>query len=356
MNPAPSTADYWIGPVIGEGSFAHVHYATEKQNNASPVAIKVIEQVSFRRNPQLLQCVLQEQKLLARMQRQQSTSIQLAKKNTARNDLDRVGPEWAVGLWSSFYDSQCLYLVLELCQGGDLQGLIQQGRRNVEDELRWFSSIPYYANQIRSAVNWLHREQGIVHCDIKPKNILMDSNGKVRLADFGSALELEDAKSADFMEIPRGTVEYSSPEILRGRQANLSNGDLQAMDYWSVGCVVYEMFVGRSPFHRDDGSEFLITQSILEYADKKVPFATDYSCTRETLQVPTVWQGCIQGLLHFGMPERSKTWGDLDCLEKEMLSTADNQGDHTKPKAEWRDEVDGCSLRDGKQGWIAFMM
>jgi 3-phosphoinositide dependent protein kinase-1 len=159
-----STDEYLVGPTIGQGSFAHVVYAKHKRSEKK-VAIKVLNQITLKRRPDVMQMVLTERNVLSQL----SSSA------------------YVVNLWASFLDSQCVYLVMELALGGDLQDLIQLGlddSGNHNDE--WQASIPFYARQLIQAIQYIHSKK-ILHCDLKPQNILIEESGKLKLADFGSA-------------------------------------------------------------------------------------------------------------------------------------------------------------------------
>jgi serine/threonine protein kinase len=83
----------------------------------------------------------------------------------------------------------------------------------------------------------------ILHRDIKAENILLDDKGNSYLSDFGLALKLKkEQKIQEFV----GTLEYLSPQIV-----NLESYD-QSADWWSFGCIIYEMLVGKSPFYDRD--------------------------------------------------------------------------------------------------------
>jgi serine/threonine protein kinase len=121
-----TASEYWVGPTIGEGSFAQVVYAQHKATGKR-VAIKVVEQVFLKKHPPAMQGLLTERKLL--------------------KELSQQSPH-VVNLWASFLDSQCVYLVMELAMGGDLAGLIQLGLSDESNHDKWHQSIPHYAWQL----------------------------------------------------------------------------------------------------------------------------------------------------------------------------------------------------------------
>ena len=96
----------------------------------------------------------------------------------------------------------------------------------------------FYAAEVLLGLDHLH-SNGIVYRDCKPENILLDDNGHVRISDLGLALEIPEG------EVVRGrvgTVGYMAPEIIDNEKYTFSP------DYFSLGCLIYEMIEGRAPF------------------------------------------------------------------------------------------------------------
>lgn len=122
-------------------------------------------------------------------------------------------------------------------------------------------------------MEFIHKK-GVVHRDIKPENLLLTESGHLKLADFGSVKLLQELEMVvaghDYdaeMEPPRktsfvGTAEYASPEVLDGGMAST------AMDWWSFGCMFYQMIVSKPPFR--GGSQYLTFQKI-EQMDYTMP-------------------------------------------------------------------------------------
>ena len=126
------------------------------------------------------------------------------------------------------------YIVMEYVPGGDLKALIEKNGPLGE---KWLARM---GADVASGLAHAH-EKGVVHRDIKPQNILIDSYGNSKLADFGIARAL-DATHATATGSYLGTAAYSSPEQLRGEEITPKS------DVYSLGCTLYEATVGEPPF------------------------------------------------------------------------------------------------------------
>ncbi|QDZ21184.1 serine/threonine protein kinase [Chloropicon primus] len=149
-----------------------------------------------------------------------------------------------MGFYSWYETTNHLWLILEYCVGGDLLTLLRQDRKLPE------TSIHDFGRDLLSALHALH-SNGIVHCDLKPSNILLDENGRVKLGGFGLARTVADivhkhqSKPSSLHEKNRrGTPCYMAPELLRGDVSCHSF----ASDVWALGCILYECAVGQPPF------------------------------------------------------------------------------------------------------------
>merc|ERR1719217_1377569 len=156
---------------------------------------------------------------------------------TERNVLETVSHPFIVNLVYAFQTPKKLYFVLEYCPGGELFfHLSRAGRFSV-------GRCRFYASEILLAIEYLHR-LNIIYRDLKPENILLDGDGHVKLTDFGLSKEgVKDNVSASTM---CGTPEYLAPEILNKR------GHGKAVDWYSLGALMYEMLTGLPPFYTRD--------------------------------------------------------------------------------------------------------
>ncbi|XP_053106783.1 cGMP-dependent protein kinase 1-like isoform X2 [Hemicordylus capensis] len=147
--------------------------------------------------------------------------------------LQRSRSPFIVRLFGTFRDSRYVYLLLEFCQGGELWAKLR--------EVRCFSEpvAVFCSACVVEALDYLHA-QGIVYRDLKPENLMLDTKGYVKLVDFGFAKALgRGEKTYSFC----GTPEYLAPEILR------HEGHDYSVDFWTLGVLIFEMLVGRPPFH-----------------------------------------------------------------------------------------------------------
>lgn len=102
--------------------------------------------------------------------------------------------------------------------------------------------------QLVSAISYCHH-MGVAHRDVKPDNILFDTRGRLKLADFGSAEWFGMNCESGMMEGIVGTPYYVAPEVLRGREYN------EKVDVWSAGVILYIMLCGVPPFFGETPTE-----------------------------------------------------------------------------------------------------
>lgn len=157
---------------------------------------------------------------------------------TERQVLEAVRQSpFLVTLHYAFQTDAKLHLILDYVSGGELFTHLYQRERFREDEVR------LYIGEIILALEHLHK-LGIIYRDIKLENILLDSDGHIVLTDFGLSKDFlphdKEHRAYSFC----GTIEYMAPEVVRGG----SHGHDQAVDWWSVGVLTYELLTGASPF------------------------------------------------------------------------------------------------------------
>lgn len=202
----------WVkGQVVGSGSFGTVHLAMNKSTGALFV-VKSADSVLGR------QCLEKEANILSSLN--SPYIIQCLGK-----DISCEGRK--------------LNLLMEYMAGGSLSDLAGKFGGALDENV-----IRVYTRQILEGLNYLHKN-GIVHCDVKCKNVLLGSSGNIKLGDFGCAKRLLPTDSCT----ASGTPLWMAPEVLRNPQGGLEF----ASDVWSLGCTVIEMVTGRPPWGGDDG-------------------------------------------------------------------------------------------------------
>lgn len=218
--------DFTFGDVIGEGSYSSVLFCREVATNRE-FALKMLDKRQIVREKKIKYV------------------------NVEKDVLNRVSHPFIVRLYYTFQDTHSLYFVLELGHNGDmLNHLKQVGRYSLE-------GTRFYVAEIVCAVQYLHSKH-IIHRDLKPENILLDKNWHIKITDFGTA-KIVDESGEDHQEVASrasevsngdgrrrasfvGTAEYCSPELLNDREASYSS------DIWAIGCILYQLLVGRPPF------------------------------------------------------------------------------------------------------------
>lgn len=124
-------------------------------------------------------------------------------------------------------------MILDYCPGGDLARVLQKERRFTEDRAR------IYISGIVLAIQYLHKRD-IIFRDLKPDNVVLDSEGHALLTDFGLSKEgvLDNISAKSFC----GSVAYLAPEMLK------RSGHGKSVDWYLLGVLLYEMLVGQPPY------------------------------------------------------------------------------------------------------------
>lgn len=261
----PKHKDFQILTQVGQGGYGQV-YLAKKKDSDEICALKILNK-----------------KLLFKLN---ETNHVL----TERDILTTTRSDWLVKLLYAFQDSESLYLAMEFVPGGDFRTLLINTRILKSGHAR------FYISEMFCAVNSLH-ELGYTHRDLKPENFLIDATGHIKLTDFGLAagtvsneriesmkIRLEEVKNLEFPAFTERSIEdrrkiyhkmkkteinyansmvgspdYMALEVLEGKKYDFT------VDYWSLGCMLFESLVGYTPF---SGSSINETYENLRYWKK----------------------------------------------------------------------------------------
>src|SRR5271170_2812667 len=199
---------YELRGIIGEGTFGRVYRARDRRL-ARPVAVKVIKPW-WAEDSAWVERFQHEAQLLA-----------------------RVNDPGIVQVFDFGHAEEGPYYVAELVEGESLSDRLRRGPLPPEQARG-------VAAQLCGALGSAHR-QGVLHCDVKPANVMLTPDGRVKVGDFGVA-RLAEATSRAATGTVVGTPRYMSPEQARGITTTA------ATDVYSAGIVLYEMLAGRPPF------------------------------------------------------------------------------------------------------------
>jgi eukaryotic-like serine/threonine-protein kinase len=208
-------ANYKIESVLGRGGMAMVYFARDVSLQR-PVAVKVID-AQYRQNVSFAQRFISEARSVAEWRHENIIQVYYADQE---DDL--------------------YYFVMEYIDGLDLEELLRDYAD--EGELMPHHDVIQIGEAIASAIDYAH-EKAVVHRDIKPSNVMISSDNRVVLTDFGLALDMQQGSLGEIF----GTPHYVSPE-----QARRSADAVPQSDIYSLGIMLYEMLTGVVPF--DDPS------------------------------------------------------------------------------------------------------
>lgn len=199
---------YELGRTLGEGTFAKVKFARNKDTGEA-VAIKIIDK---------------ERILKHKMIKREIATMKLIKHPNV------------VHLKEVLASKKKVYIVLEYVDGGELFDKIVDAGKLKEDQAR------KYFQQLVHAVDYCH-SRGVYHRDLKPENLLLDSNGDLKVSDFGLSALSQQRWEDGLLHTTCGTPNYVAPEVI-----NEKGYDGAPADLWSCGIILYVLLAGYLPF------------------------------------------------------------------------------------------------------------
>ncbi|KAG4941688.1 hypothetical protein JHK87_045559 [Glycine soja] len=214
-NPISPGSRWKKGKLLGRGTFGHVYVGFNKESGEM--------------------CAMKEVTLFSDDAKSKESAKQLMQEITL---LSRLRHPNIVQYYGSETVGDKLYIYLEYVAGGSIYKLLQEYGQFGELAIR------SYTQQILSGLAYLHAKN-TVHRDIKGANILVDTNGRVKLADFGMAKHIT-GQSCPLSF--KGSPYWMAPEVIKN-----SNGCNLAVDIWSLGCTVLEMATTKPPWSQYEG-------------------------------------------------------------------------------------------------------
>ena len=284
---------YEIIQLLGEGGMSYVYKANDKQLKRT-VAIKTLK-------PNYVQ----QEKFVERFKREAQTAANLNHPNIVQIF------DWGIG------DEP--FFVMEYIEGNTLTSIIAKRRTiNLNDVL-------FIGAQVSSGLQAAH-SKGLVHRDIKPGNIMITPEGKVKVTDFGIvSLQNEESDITKTGSI-LGTASYISPEQAQGKPVSKES------DLYSLGTVLYELITGRPPFEGDTPIA-TATKHITDKPEKLSVLRPD---------IPKGIENAVLKLLHKYPKDRFKNAEDLRAVllqqktHLQAMQTQENLVDLTSPKIKYR--------------------
>lgn len=220
LKPGTLIADrYWILSHLGSGGMADVYHAQDR-NLLRDIALKLLHS-----------------------ERSSSQGFLESFHHEARAAANLSHPN-LVTVYDFGTDGDTAYLVMEYIDGQDLKSYLRQ-----HAPLRAPEAVRLM-KQICDGAGYAHRA-GLVHCDLKPQNMLLTSDLRIKIADFGIARTLADINPDEHADIIWGSPQYLAPEVASGGPPSA------ASDVYSLGVLLFEMVSGELPFTASNAEELL---------------------------------------------------------------------------------------------------
>ncbi|KAL3476318.1 kinase-like domain-containing protein [Aspergillus californicus] len=239
--------------VVGKGAFGKVRIV-EKKDTGLTFALKYIRKEEVVRS-ESVRNIIRERRM-----------------------LEHLNHPFLCNLRYSFQDIEYIYIVVDLMNGGDLRFHISR-KCFTEDAVR------FWLAELGCALRYIH-SQGIIHRDVKPDNVLLDSEGHVHLADFNVASDFRPGKP---LTSKSGTLAYLAPEVYEG------GGYYFEVDWWSLGVTFYECIYNKRPF--EGRSQDTLSENIKRAQPK-------YFVTNPAVSIP-----CLRAMSALIEKDRSRRIG-----------------------------------------------
>jgi serine/threonine-protein kinase len=284
---------YEIVEILGEGGMAFVYKARDKQLQRD-VAIKTLK-------PNYVN----QEKFVDRFRREAQTAANLNHPNIVQIF------DWGI--------EDEPYFVMEYIEGNTLTSIIS-GNRTVG-----LNDILYIGSQVANGLKEAHK-RGLVHRDIKPGNIMITPDGKVKVTDFGIVSLQNEESDITKTGAVLGTASYISPEQAQGKPVSFES------DLYSLGTVLYELIAGKPPF-TGDSPIATATKHLTDKPEKLSNYRKD---------IPKALENAILKLLEKKPSDRFKSAEDLRALllqqrkQIQINQTQENLVDLTNPKIKFR--------------------
>ncbi|KAL2829587.1 kinase-like domain-containing protein [Aspergillus pseudoustus] len=241
--------------VVGKGAFGKVRIV-EKKDTGLTFALKYIRKEEVVRS-ESVRNIIRERRM-----------------------LEHLNHPFLCNLRYSFQDIEYIYIVVDLMNGGDLRFHISR-KCFTEDAVR------FWLAELGCALRYIH-SQGIIHRDVKPDNVLLDSEGHVHLADFNVASDFRPGKP---LTSKSGTLAYLAPEVYEG------GGYYFEVDWWSLGVTFYECIYNKRPF--EGRSQDVLSENIKRAQPK-------YFVTNPAVSIP-----CLRAMSALIEKDRSRRIGAI---------------------------------------------
>ncbi|CAD8177121.1 unnamed protein product [Paramecium pentaurelia] len=187
--------------------------------------------------------------------------------------LQKYDHPFIIKMYFVYQEPLFINMVMEFVQGGEL--FYHLNKRKKFDQ----KTTAFFASQIVLALEFLHETVGVAYRDLKPENVLLCKDGYIKLADMGLA---KDNSELNYSFC--GTAEYLAPEMIEEKGHNSS------VDFWTLGCIIFEMLFGHPPFQDENKKNLYIK---IQTGEFKFPPNASQSA-----------QSLIKGLLQYHPEER----------------------------------------------------